>query len=54
LGLAICRRAVTDLGGTIAIESQQGVGTSVIIRLPAITRSTSSSQTDTLPSSSGR
>ncbi len=33
LGLAICKRAVEDLGGTIGIESTEGEGTTVTIRL---------------------
>lgn len=34
LGLAIVRKLVDTLGGTIAIESKQGFGTSVVIHLP--------------------
>lgn len=34
MGLAAVRRTVTDMGGRIDLESQVGVGTSVLIRLP--------------------
>jgi signal transduction histidine kinase len=33
LGLAICKKAVDELGGEILIESEEGVGTTVIVRL---------------------
>ncbi|MCE9575054.1 MAG: response regulator [Deltaproteobacteria bacterium] len=36
LGLAICHRIVTQLGGTIAVESTVGVGTSVTVTLPTV------------------
>jgi len=35
LGLALCRRIVTDLGGTLTVESKLGVGTLARIVLPA-------------------
>ncbi|MEZ4339018.1 MAG: ATP-binding protein [Sandaracinaceae bacterium] len=35
LGLAICHGIVTALGGTIAVDSKPGVGTSITIELPA-------------------
>lgn len=35
LGLALCRRIVSDLGGTLTIESKLGVGTLARIVLPA-------------------
>lgn len=34
LGLVIARRSVADLGGTLELRSQKGVGTCAIIRLP--------------------
>jgi signal transduction histidine kinase len=34
LGLPICRRIIEDSGGTIALESAPGLGTTVRIRLP--------------------
>ena len=35
LGLAIVQHIVTDHGGSLEIESQEGKGTTVSIRLPA-------------------
>jgi signal transduction histidine kinase len=34
IGLTIVRKTVEDLGGTIAVESAPGKGTTVRIRLP--------------------
>ena len=34
LGLSICRRLAELMGGAIAMESEAGVGTSVVVRLP--------------------
>lgn len=36
LGLAICRRTVQQHGGTLALESERGKGTTVRITLPAV------------------
>lgn len=36
LGLAICQRIVKNHGGTIAVQSRVGEGTTFIIRLPAL------------------
>jgi two-component system sensor histidine kinase HydH len=35
IGLAICQKIIADHGGAIELESEQGKGTTVIIRLPA-------------------
>ena len=35
LGLSIVRRLVMDLGGTIAVESEPGAGTRMIVDIPA-------------------
>ena len=34
LGLAICRRIAESHGGTVAIESHPGQGTTVTVKLP--------------------
>jgi two-component system sensor histidine kinase/response regulator len=34
LGLVICNRIVTELGGSIEVKSEEGQGTTMIIRLP--------------------
>lgn len=36
IGLALCDRAVTEAGGTMEIETEQGRGTRVRIRVPAV------------------
>lgn len=36
LGLAIARKAVEDSGGTIAFETEEGVGTTFTLRLPLV------------------
>ena len=33
LGLAICHRIITGRGGTISVESEEGVGTTFFLRL---------------------
>jgi signal transduction histidine kinase len=38
LGLAICKAIVEKAGGTIALESEPGVGTTAVVRLPQETR----------------
>jgi len=38
LGLSICRRIVQNHGGSIEIESAEGIGTEVIVRLPTAGR----------------
>jgi two-component system nitrogen regulation sensor histidine kinase NtrY len=37
LGLAIVKKTISDLGGSIRVESREGEGTTVIIHLPAAT-----------------
>lgn len=34
LGLAVCRRAVDEMGGSIAVETQKGHGSCFTVRLP--------------------
>ncbi len=36
LGLWICRSIVADLGGTVSATSKVGVGTSMVVRRPAV------------------
>ena len=43
LGLFVCQGIVTSLGGTLSIRSQEGRGTTVSVRLPAMTESSFSS-----------
>jgi signal transduction histidine kinase len=38
LGLAICKAIVEKAGGTIALESEPGAGTTAVVRLPRVTR----------------
>ena len=38
LGLAICRRVALEMGGSIDFESEVGVGTRFLVRLPASTQ----------------
>jgi signal transduction histidine kinase len=35
LGLSVCYRIIESYGGTISIESRQGEGTTVIVKLPS-------------------
>ncbi|MCP4601753.1 MAG: response regulator [Proteobacteria bacterium] len=35
LGLALCKRTITDLGGEIEVRSKEGVGTQMLVSLPA-------------------
>ncbi|PSQ83927.1 MAG: histidine kinase, partial [Bacteroidetes bacterium QH_2_63_10] len=34
LGLAVCRRAVEEMGGSIAVDTQKGEGSCFTVRLP--------------------
>jgi signal transduction histidine kinase len=34
LGLALCKRTVTDMGGTVNLKSRKNVGTEMIVELP--------------------
>lgn len=34
LGLSICHRIVSEHGGTIDVESKEGIGTTFLIKLP--------------------
>jgi len=43
LGMAIVKRAVDALGGMIGFESQVGVGTTFVVRLPATSRAAGAS-----------
>jgi len=36
LGLAICKKIVEGLGGTIRVSSRLGVGSTFMVRLPAV------------------
>jgi signal transduction histidine kinase len=42
LGLALCKRTVTDMDGTIEIFSTEGEGTEVVVTLPSVKISTPS------------
>ncbi|MCP4601154.1 MAG: response regulator [Proteobacteria bacterium] len=35
LGLSLCKRTITDLGGEIELRSEEGVGTQMLVDLPA-------------------
>lgn len=45
LGLAICRKIVDQLGGTIRAESAVGVGTTFVVELPIVNRQASHADT---------
>jgi PAS domain S-box-containing protein len=49
LGLSICDRIVTELGGEISIESKVGTGTSVRVALPARSGKSGGGASATLP-----
>jgi signal transduction histidine kinase len=36
LGLTIADKVITQMGGTLVIESQEDVGTTIIVRLPGV------------------
>ena len=44
LGLAICKAIVEKAGGTIALESEPGVGTTAVVRLPRVIRPPATAQ----------
>ncbi|MGL4257713.1 MAG: ATP-binding protein, partial [Microbacterium sp.] len=47
LGLGITREIVAAHGGTLSIDSEAGVGTTVSVRLPRSERATASTGTET-------
>jgi CheY-like chemotaxis protein len=50
LGLAISRRILTEMGGSIDIQSEVGVGTTVHIQIPLLKQAVSTEPTAVLPS----
>ena len=50
LGLAISRRILTEVGGSIDIQSEVGVGTTVHIQIPLLKQAVSTEPTAVLPS----
>jgi signal transduction histidine kinase len=38
LGLAICKRITSELGGAIEVDSTEGVGTTFRVLLPVVTQ----------------
>jgi two-component system sensor histidine kinase/response regulator len=47
LGLVICKRIVTELGGSIEVESRQGAGTTFLVELP-VAEAEAEAQSDVL------
>jgi two-component system, NtrC family, sensor histidine kinase HydH len=50
LGLAICQRIVKNHGGTVAVQSKVGEGSTFVIRLPAIPEAPAEVSSDGTPS----
>jgi signal transduction histidine kinase len=50
LGLALTRKIVSDHGGSIALESREGVGTTARIRLPLVAAATPVTRSEDLAS----
>jgi len=52
LGLAICKKSVSEMGGEIVIMSEEGVGTTVTIRLPVSPKMEEATPDDKTPTTS--